>query len=300
MTKKTNPLVFLAAVLLLAGCAGPEKRIAGAQAAIQEASRAKDIPGVEGLARNIPDSYLTGTRLAAYPEPVLDGLFKTLRTIAFWTPDSEANALRLERAFAEKVRRGTFGTEQVEQAYEALLAARLFDKAREMRARFPAIITAALPDIVVPEPAPKGNWLAYELSADGKTARLRSLRLHRGAYMIMAMMPGCGVSVRAVKEIMEDPGLGPTFGAGAVLVTGRFDAAGVIEAKNATGLDQVYIAHKWGDFPGVNFTTSPWIFFVKDGKVVSDMRGWADEGEYSLRRLRKGMESIGLKPGPSN
>ena len=46
--------------------------------------------------------------------------------------------------------------------------------------------------------------------------------------------------------------------------------------------------------------SSPWIFFVKDGKVVSDMRGWADEGEYYLRRLRKGMESIGLKPGPSN
>lgn len=297
---KNNKLAVLAVLVLLAGCAGPEKRIAGTQAAVQEASRAKDIPGVEKLAGDIPDSYLTGPRLAAYSEEVLDGLFKTLRTISFWTPDSEANALRLELAFAEKARRGTFQAEQAEQTYDALLAARLFDKARGMQERFPAIITEKLPAIVVPEPAPKGNWLAYELSADGKTARLRSLRLHRGAHMIMAMSPGCGVSARAVREIMADPGLGPIFGAGAVLVSRRFDAAGVLETKKAAGLEQVYIAHKWGDFPGVNFMTSPWIFFVKDGRVVYDMRGWADEGGHSLRRLRKGMESIGLKPASSD
>jgi len=296
---KNNKLLFAAAVFLLGGCAGPEKRIDKTLESVAAAQKAKDMPAFEKLAGEIPDAYLEPERLASYPAGTLDRLCRALGTIAFYTPDSEVNALKLEKAVKEKVRRGTFDTEDIERMYSTLLNARLFDKAGEMRERFPAIITEKLPEIVVPEPAPAGSWLAYELSPDGKTARLRSLRLHRGAHMIMAMSPGCGVSARAVREIMEDPGLGPVFEAGAVLVSRSFDAAGVMETKAATGLEQVYIAHKWGDFPGVNFTTSPWIFFLKDGKVVSDMRGWADDGAHSLKRLRRGMEDIGLNPPPS-
>jgi len=297
---KKIEFTIIAVLVLLVGCAGPEKRIGRTLEAVNAAQKTRDLQAFGKLAEDIPESYLTQERLSAYPADTLDRLCLSLGTIAFYTPDSEVNALKMEKAVKEKVRRGTFEADDIEDMYSVLLAARLFDKARALKERYPVIITENLPEIVVPEPAPKGNWLAYELSADGKTARLRSLRLHRGAHMIMAMSPGCGVSARAVREILADPGLGPVFRDGACLVSRRFDAAGVLETRKETGLDQVYIAHKWGDFPGRSFMSSPWIFFVKDGKVVSDMRGWADEGEYSLRRLRKGMESIGLKPGPSN
>ncbi|OGR76784.1 MAG: hypothetical protein A2X32_01500 [Elusimicrobia bacterium GWC2_64_44] len=296
---KSKELLFAAAILLLGGCAGPEKRIGKALESVKAAQKAKDMPAFERLAGEIPDAYLEPERLGAYSRETLGRLCKALGTIAFYTPDSEANALKLEKAVKEKVRRGTFEADDIEDMYSALLNARLFDKAGEMRERFPAIITEKLPKIVVPEPAPAGNWLAYELSPDGKTARLRSLRLHRGAHMIMAFSPGCGVSARAVREIMEDPALGPMFEVGAVLVSRRFDAAGVVEMKAAAGLQQVYIARKWGDFPGVSFMSSPWIFFLKDGKVVSDMRGWADDGAHSLKRLRRGMQDIGLNPPPA-
>ncbi len=296
---KNNKLLFVVSILLLGGCAGPEKRIDKTLEAVTAAQKANDIPAFEKLAAKIPDAYLEPERLAAYPKETLTSLCAALWKIAFYTPDSEANALKMEKAVKEKVRRGIFDTEDIERMYSSLLAAGLFDKAREMRERFPAIITEKLPEIVVPEPAPTGSWLAYELSPDGKTARLRSLRLHRGAHIIMAMSPGCGVSARAVREIMEDPALGPMFEAGAVLVTRRFDASGVAETKAATGLEQVYIARKSGDFPGVSFMTSPWIFFLNDGKVVSDMRGWADEGAHSLKRLRRGMQEIGLNPPPA-
>ncbi|HCC46795.1 MAG TPA: hypothetical protein DEQ38_01560 [Elusimicrobia bacterium] len=296
---KNYKLLFAVAVLLLGGCAGPEKRIDKTLEAVTAAQKAKDMPAFEGLAGKIPDAYLEPERLAAYPRETLTSLCTALWKIAFFTPDSEANALKMEKAVKEKVRRGIFDTDDIERMYSTLLNARLFDKASELQERFPAIITEKLPEIVVPEPAPTGNWLAYELSSDVKTARLRSLRLHRGAHMIMAMMPGCGVSARAVREIMGDPALGPLFEAGTVLVTRRFDAAGVTETKAATGLERVYIARKSADFPGVNLMTSPWIFFLKDGKVVSDMRGWADEGAHSLKRLRRGMQEIGLKPPPA-
>lgn len=290
--------ILLACAALLAGCAAaPEKRINFVLEAASVAEKKKDLGGMAELSGGIPESYLAPERLAAYPEPTLNLLFKTLKKISFYTPDSEANALKLEKAAKEKVRRGTFAAEDIEDMYSALLNARLFERARDLKERFPAIITEELPEIVVPEPAPAGNWLAYELSGDGKRAKLRSLRLHRGAHMIMAMSPGCGVSARAVREIMADPALGPLFGAGAVLVSRRFDPAGVLETKKETGLEQVYIARKWGDFPGISFMSSPWIFFLKDGKVVSDMRGWADDGAHSLKRLRRGMEAIGLNPG---
>ena len=289
-------LLFVSAVLLLAGCASPEKRINKTLAAASAAEKKRDLAAIDKLSGNIPDAYLVPERLGAYPEETLALLYLTLSKISFYTPDSEANALKVERVFEEKFRRGTFEADDVERVYGVLLAARLFGRATAVRERFPAIIKDTLPEIIVPEPAPAGNWRVYEVSADGRRAKLKTLRVARGAHIIMAMSPGCGVSARAVKEILADPELGPIFEAGAFLVTRRFDAAGVLETRRDTGLTQVHIARKLGDFPGVSFMTSPWIFFLKDGKVAYDMRGWADDGAHSLKRFRRGLEAIGLKP----
>lgn len=292
--KKT--LLLVSAALLLAGCASPEKRINKTLEAASAAEKKRDMAAIDGLSGDIPDAYLLPERLSAYPEETLALLYKTLSKISFYTPDSEANALKVERAFEEKFRRGTFEADDVERVYGVLLAARLFGRAKAVQERFPAIIKETLPEIVVPEPAPAGGWRVYEVSSDGRRARLKTLRVARGAHIIMAMSPGCGVSARAVKEILADPELGPIFEAGAFLVTRRFDAAGVLETRRDTGLTQVHIAHKSGDFPGVSFMTSPWVFFLKDGKVVYDMRGWSDDGARSLARLRRGLEAIGLNP----
>jgi len=294
----TNKKLLFAAALLLAGCAGPEKRINNTLQAASAAEKKKDLAAMAKLSGNIPDAYLLPERLSAYPEETLALLYKTLKKISFYTPDSEANALKVEKVFEEKFRRGTFEADDVERVYGILLAARLFGRAAAVKDRFPAIIKETLPEIIVPDPAPAGNWRVYEVSADGRRARLKTLRVARGVHIIMAMSPGCGVSARAVKEILADQELGPIFEAGAFLVTARFDAAGVLETRRDTGLTQVHIAHKWGDFPGVSFMTSPWIFFLKDGRVVYDMRGWADDGAQSLKRFRRGLEAIGLKPQP--
>lgn len=292
MTRNT----LLLALALLAGCAAaPEKRIGETFQAALQAEKRGDAAALAGLAAEIKPADLAPAALRAYPEATLDQLYKALRRIAVYTPDSAPNALRLEEVFGEKERRGTFEADQAAEVYDILLQARLFHRARALKERFPAILTRPLAQVVTPDPLPSGLWLAYEVLDGGRTAKLKSLRLAKGPRVVVATEPGCAATARAMREIMEDERLGPAFDAAAVLVMRRFDPPAVLAAREASGLPQVYIARASADFPGVVFDGSPRFFFLRDGRAVTELRGWGDGGAGSLRRLRRGMEEIGIR-----
>lgn len=287
-----RPLILFT---LLAGCAAaPERRINEAYQAALQAEKRGDATALAELAADIKPADLAPEALRAYPEATLDQLYKALRRIALYTPDSAANALRLEEVFEEKVRRGTFEADQAETVYGCLVNARLFHRARVIKERFPAVITQPLPQVIIPDPLPAGLWLAYTVLDGGSTVKLKSLRLARGPRVVVVTDPSCAVTARAVREIMQDERMGPAFDAAAVLMTRRFDAPGVLAARAAAGLEQVYIARYSSDFPGVVFDGSPRFFFLRDGKVVTELRGWGEGGPGSLRRLRRSMEEIGI------
>ncbi|KAF0124159.1 MAG: hypothetical protein FD154_2492 [Elusimicrobia bacterium] len=292
---KNNKLAVLAALVLLAGCAAaPEKRISETFQAALQAEKRSDAAALAELAADIKPADLAPAALRAYPEATLDQLYKALRRIALFTPDSAPNALRLEEVFEEKVRRGTFEADHAEEVYGCLLQARLFHRARALKERFPAILTRPLPRVVTPDPLPSGQWLAYDVLDGGSTAKIKSLRLAKGPRVVVVTEPGCVVTSRAMREIMEDKRVGPAFDAAAVLVMRRFDPPAVLEARAASGLEQVYMARYSSDFPGVVFDGSPRFFFLRDGKAVTELRGWGDGGPGALRRLRRAMEEIGI------
>lgn len=288
-------ILLACAAALLAGCAAaPEKRIDETFQAAVRAEKGNDAAALQELAAEIKPADLASSALRAYPEATLDQLYKALRRIALYTPDSAPNALRLEEVFEEKVRRGTFEADHAETVYEYLLQARLFHRARAIKERFPAVITGPLAQVITPDPLPAGQWLAYEVLDGGRTAKLKSLRLAKGPRVAVATEPGCAATARAMREIMADERLGPAFDAAAVLVMRRFDPPAVLQARAASGLDQVYIARYSSDFPGVVFDGSPRFFFLRDGKAVTELRGWGDGGPGALRRLRRALEEIGI------
>lgn len=297
MKIKTLASIALAAVLF-AGCAAAGRKFNKIFEAVSAAGSKRDFAALARLSGSITDADLAPDRLRGYSAGSLKTLYKTLSYVVFYLPDEENHVLRQEAVFNEKVRRGTSEAEDVEHIFSAFYLARMFDKAAEIKSRFPVIVLADIPEIAAPGNTPSGNWLVYDVSDGGKKAELKALPLAEGSKVVMAMSPGCGVLESAAKAIFADPELGPIFRSSGIMLTRRSEPAGVEEVKKTYDFPEVYLVHKSRDFPGLDFMFSPRFYFLKDGKVMSDFRGWSsDDVRYSMGKLRKGLLSIGIKTG---
>lgn len=261
------------------------------------AERKQDITTINRLAASILSVDLTPARICKYTDEELKLLHIALRKTAFYSPDDEEYVSRQETAFKEKVRRGKYDEEDVEDMVSAFLSARMFEQARSLKSQFHKM---RLPEI--PEEVSLGNtpqaalWRVYGVSGEGGKLDLKTLSLSSGPKIVTVISPGCGAMESAMKTIFADSELGPIFRANSVMITRRSDFAGVEDVKKLFGFAEVYIVHKSLDFPGFKLQSSPRFYFLKDGKAIYDFRGWGDENNstYSKKQIRKGLSAIGL------
>lgn len=299
--KNTNSVFIIAAALLLAGCAGPEARLKKVSPAVSAAGWKHDMGAVGKLSASIKPEDLSPERLRGYSDETLDAVHDALVKISFYLPDEQSGALRQEKAFEEKVRRGKASGEDAERMYNAFLMSGLFEKASALRLGFPGDSLPEVPAIISGADSAASGWRAYKISAEGKKAELVSLP-NDGPRMVMAMRPGCEFAEMAADAIFADPELGPVFRANGFMLTRKFDAAGVEAVKKRSGFDAVYIARRSSDFPGFSLLRiSPTFYFVKDGRILDEFSGWDNDegGKYAKEKIRKGLAAIGI-PAKTN
>lgn len=284
-------------LVILTGCASPAARFCKTSQAITAAEDADDIPKIATLANTVKDSDLEPSSLSSYSDETLNTLYSNLDKIAFYMPDNEQYPLRMEKAFDEKVRRGKYGQEDIENMFTAFHEARLFGKAAEVRLRFSTAGLTELPAIESGNIPANTPWQVYDISTDGKTLTLKALPLNTGAHIITVSAVGCSNQENAIKDISDDAELGSLFYSNAVFVTRRFDPDGMLQLRQAVKPAPTYIMHKSADFPGVWAETSPGFYFIKNGKVVYEFWGWNhDNPAAALKLIRDGMKTIGLLP----
>ena len=294
--KNLNLVIALLAVLFVTGCAGPEVRLAKISRDASAAGRKHDLETLNKLSASIKPEALTQERLRGYSDKAVNNLYDALLTIALYLPDEEAYALRLESAFNEKVRRGKYAGDEVERMFNVFTMSGLFNKAVSIKQEFPANSLPEVPEVIAGDSSSAG-WWAYEVSAEGKKAGLRSLP-KSGQKIIVAMRPGCSFAEMAADAIFADPELGPVFRANGFMLTRKFEPADVDSIKKRYNFNSVYIARKSGDFPGISLMRiSPTFYFVKDGHILDKFSGWSDEdgGAYAKKKIHEGLATIGLK-----
>ena len=294
--KNSNVIVCLMAVLLLAACAGPEARLKKVSPEVSAAGWKHDMVAVSKLSASIKPEDLSPERLRGYSDETLDAVHDALVKISFYLPDEEGCALRQEKAFEEKVRRGKASGDDAERMYNAFIMSGLFEKAAAVRLRLPGDSLPEVPAIISGADSVASGWRAYKISAEGKKAELVSLP-NDGARVVMVMRPGCEFAEMAADAIFSDPELGPAFRANGFMLTRKFDAAGVEAVKKRSNFDAVYIARRSSDFPGFSLLRiSPTFYFVKDGKILDEFSGWANDegGKYAKEKIRNGLAAIGI------
>lgn len=293
--KNEHIILFLSVALFVAGCAGPEVRLEKVSQAVSAAEKKHDIAGINKLSPLIRTADLSSDRLRNYSDETLNLLFATLRKISFYSPDEENYALRLERVVQERVRRGKYAGEDVEKLFDAFVLSGLFDKAAALRQKFPSL--PEVPEIISGEKSLAEGWRIYKVSEQGKKAELQPLS-KSGQRMIMVMRPGCEFAEMAAEAIFADPELGPVFRANGLMLTRKFDPAGVAAIEQKFNFDAVYIARKSSDFTGFSLMRiSPTFYFIKDGKILDEFSGWSneDDGRYAKDLVRKGLAAIGIE-----
>lgn len=292
--------IGLVAGLLLTGCAGSETRLKKVSPAVSAAGWKHDMGTVNKLSASIKEEDLSPERLRGYSDETLDAVHDALVKISFYLPDEQSGALRQEKVFEEKVRRGKAAGDDAERIYNAFLMSGLFEKAAAIRLRFPGDSLPEVPVMISGVDSVAAGWRAYELSAEGKKAELVSLP-NGGPRVVMVMRPGCEFAEMAADAIFADPELGPAFRANGFMLTRKFDAAGVEAVKKRSGFDAVYIARRSSDFPGFSLLRiSPTFYFVKDGKILDEFSGWDNDegGKYAKEKIRTGLAAIGLRAEP--
>lgn len=288
-------------ILLVAGtsfgCAGSQARFTRIYDGIHSAEQRHDIATIDALSAEISVTDLAPERMAKYSDEELQLLYGALRKTAFYSPDNEQYVARQELTFNEKVRRGKAEEEDVERMVSAFLSARMFSQARELKSRHPKMELPEIPDNILPgNQPPTALWQAYAVSDGGKTIESKSLPFSAGPKIVVVISPGCGAMQSAMTNILADLELAPIFRANAVMITRRSDFAGVEEVKKQFNFPEVYVIRKSADFPGIWQQFSPYFYFLKDGKILHELRGWSDDdnGAHPKKQIRKGLAAIGL------
>lgn len=295
--KHLSAILFLLAVLMISGCFRHELRPLELSRSVSAAGRKRNMAQMQVLASSVKKGDLASARLRRCTNEGIDVLYDALWKLALYLPDEEGPALNAELVFREKIRRGRYSGEDVERLFKVFCMTGLFGKASELKREFQDRALPEVPEIIIGDLHKPAGWWVYELSEQGKKARLKMLP-NDGQRIVVVVSPGCEFAENAVRMISSDPELGPVFREKGIILTRVFDPSGVEALKRQLSLDAVYIARKSADFPGLALLgISPHFYFLADGEIRSEFAGWSneDQSEFARSKIYEGFSAIGVK-----
>jgi hypothetical protein len=287
-------------LVLACACAGPQMRAQrNAERTLalennQRMSPEQRVPRLLKLADKFTYEEFASAKLANYAADTLKLLLQSLNSASFYTNGAQPYLSWQERVFEEMAARKIQDSGDIEDLFHKYLAARMFDRAKALRARFPSANLWKVPEIVESNDAGGGRYKVFDISDDAQTATVKYLPVGMGPKIVIAAIGGCPVTARALKYAQTDKDMLRALQANGFIVTKRFEPAGVAFMNSKTSAARLYVAYTVKDWPGFDFSRSPTFYFLKDGKILHEFVGWGDDGE-AVRDFNKGMELIGLR-----
>lgn len=291
-----SSLVVTCAALAGIGCAGPESRALSVAREIQAPPVIRDIPKLRASTARLMELDLSDPRLHRFSDETVARLCDATARATFHIPE-DARAVALQRRLLDVKRSRRIQTDRdVRDMYLAYVGARMFEAAAKWRQDFPDVQLPFVPEILSSDAkAAGGLWQAYDVLEEGAKVKLVDLPIGTGPRIVVSMLTSCGVTERAVKDILGNPEFAEKFRAEGYLVTMRFDSQGVANWRRHFDFGKVYLGSNAGSFPGLDFRSSPHFFFLRDGKVVYHFEGWGQgEGYDTSAQFREGLKALAL------
>lgn len=291
---------FVVAIAHLCACAGRESRVARRASAMLEIGRQLDSDyerRVEALITEgdgFAGEDISTTSLRGYSAITIRKLLDALASASFYSRGAQPRVDRHQLVFDEAASRGLTTNDDAMDMFQALLAAREIERARALKTRFPGAGLWDLP-VIVDSGVHASPYRVFEIPASSTTAVVKSLPMYAGAKIVVSSWYSCPISKRVLGYILSDEGMSRAMGERGVILTGRFEPAGVLWRNAEFPPARAYIAYSESDWPGIDFAASPWFHFMRDGKIVHKFLG-ADTREGFEADFRRGLELSGAAP----
>lgn len=227
--------------------------------------------------------------LDQYAEGDLAAVFDFLNFYATGNSGAEV-AEKLLKMYARLEKAGQGAPQKGEWVYKALLAARNFEAAESFRLAHPELKLATVPEIKGETGLKPGEALVYVMgnSPDSMNAE----RVDKNEpQVIMVGLPGCHFCNYAFKTIEGDPKMLRIFKKHGQVLTSRADFEKIFKRNSAKELKYKLVASV-EEWPGMDFTTSPSFYFLKDGKIIYTFSGWPKTGK--MDELYVGLGRLGF------
>ena len=248
---------------------------------------------IDGRYEALFASYQTSAALAKLGPNDVKLIFRAARADFLYSV-SPRSLNDLERDLDELHRRGIARKEDDENVFAALLESRSFDRARAFAKLHRLGSVAAVPDVVDDV---AGTGPTRLVVRDGGKRLVRTpTDLNRGSLIIVIASPLCHFSQRAVRSIEADASsLRPLIRNHALWIVPPDQStpfATVAAWNRAHPHEQMAYAYRREEWPMVERWETPVFYFFKQGRVVSNVRGWPVTGRKA--ELRRSLRLAGL------
>lgn len=289
--------------LLLAGtcaCSSVQNQVRDKSAHIiatqadQELSREESVARQFSWGNKFSDEEISPDRLKTYSTETLKLLLESLNTLSFYSRGAQPHLSRQELVFGELLRRQSTTSNDVQDVFQRYLAARLFEKAKVFKERFPNAALWDVPTIIESNNLAGKSHRAFDISRDSRTATVMYLPVETGPKIVIVAINSCPVTAEALKYIESDKALLQTLQAHGMILTIRFEPGGVAYRNSTTTAARTYVAYSEADWPDIDFSRSPTFYFLKDGKIMHRFVGWGSAEKF-VQDFNQGLEQIGLR-----
>lgn len=260
----------------------------------QELSREQSLAQQFSWGNKFSDEEISPASLKTYSTATLKLLLESLNNLSFYSRGAQPHLARQESVFEELLKRQSTTSGDVQDVFQRYLAARLFNRAKVFKVRFPNVALWDVPAIIEPNDMVDGLHRVYDISSDSRTATVRHLPVASGQKVLIAAINSCPVTAEALKYIESDKIFLQTLQVYGMILTIRFEPGGVAYRNSITTAARTYVAYSEADWPDIDFSKSPTFYFLKDGKIMHQFVGWDSSGK-SAQNFARGLEKIGLR-----
>lgn len=225
-------------------------------------------------------------------EELNDG-YIAFRKASLYFPDEEKFTLAMKKFFYERYKRNLTSDEDKEDMFYHFLESRMFKEADIFCQEF-KLKCEELPKKVKSKNSHKTKGRVIELmSKNINEIIVKNIDFEKGSKVVIVFSPTCSVTLRALSKIVSDERISKIFRVNSIFLTRKYLPMELLNFKNEHKMENVYIVFKSSDFPDFYFYFYPHFYFIKNGKILYEFKGWDDE-DKSIGNVYMGLEKIGL------
>jgi len=215
--------------------------------------------------------------LAAFDDRTLKDAYALASHFNFYTPSSKSLAAQ-EEILAALGKRGLANEEKVQDLHNYLLDSKLFTKASALKELYPSFELQSVPPITGSLAVKPGEAAVFYTKDGVASLEIRKVKKN-GRRILVAARPDCHFAHDALTAIEKDPELRAVFSKYALTLTPQMDF-GALGSWNKAHRLKYLVANSASDWPGVDFSLSPSFYFIRNGKILHTVPGWADEDPF--------------------